>query len=327
MSGTDLHFIRTGTCKCAEYSDDPNLKFKLDGHVLTTNCLILPTPRLQALCRMGAKYRPSECPSVFGPTTKSAILDVMHHSIQRFASEAVSRAKIHACMDAWRVEVTARVRQTIDSIPQGTLLTPNHALPYPLADRKEMTAFLRHMVCMPMDKADQTFVFQCPQVYVGKLVDDLAQAGTYEPAHAHSLQWQLTHQTFNEKFGLNLLALTDTSPAGIVQSHNDFISRFGIDVDMDCQEIPYYKGTVKMHKNPPDARFLSSSERSSMLPISKVNAIQLEVPPLFASALQSMQMGCKQPIPMTSAVPSKRNRIKCLVTATSLRCVKCDACN
>ena len=79
-----------------------------------------------------------------------------------------------------------------------------------------------------MDKADQTFVFQCPQVYIGKLVDDLAQAGTYEPAHAHSLQWQLTHQTFNEKFGLNLLALTDTSPADIVQSHNDFISKFGI---------------------------------------------------------------------------------------------------
>ena len=80
-----------------------------------------------------------------------------------------------------------------------------------------------------------------------------------------------------------------------MQSHNDFISKFGINVDMDCQEIPYYKGTVKMHKNPPDTRFLSSSERSSMLPISKgltglFKAIQLEVPPLFASALQSMHI-------------------------------------
>ncbi len=31
MSSTDLRVFRTGTCKCAEYGDDPDLTFKNDA--------------------------------------------------------------------------------------------------------------------------------------------------------------------------------------------------------------------------------------------------------------------------------------------------------
>lgn len=49
-------------------------QLKQDGHLLTTNCDILPSPTLRTLGKMGRKFRPHDCSSHFDADSKSAIL-------------------------------------------------------------------------------------------------------------------------------------------------------------------------------------------------------------------------------------------------------------
>lgn len=85
-----------------------------------------------------------------------------------------------------------------------------------------MSTFLQTVVCTPVDKAADTFVFQCLKVYAHDLMTDLQQAGTYELVDTYSAPWKQTFQTFNAKFSLNLPPLTDTSPSGIIAMHGLF---------------------------------------------------------------------------------------------------------
>ncbi len=51
--------------------------------------------------------------------------------------------------------------------------------------------------------------------------------------------------------------------------HRHFKSFFGFGIDEAYEHIAYHKLTGKMHKDPVGARFIPSSESSSMQPISK----------------------------------------------------------
>ncbi len=174
MSARDLDQIRNGMCNCSSYHDDD----KHDEHLLTTNCDILPSQGLRALGKMGAKHRPHDCPRSLNSESRSDILEVMQSAVTRFAREAEARVGTPGCMTAWKSEVVIRIEAAITRLPDGILLTPPGALPYSPSNRKLMSTFLQDIVCTPMDKGADTFVFQCPKVYADDLTNDLQQAGT-----------------------------------------------------------------------------------------------------------------------------------------------------
>ena len=69
-------------------------------------------------------------------------------------------------------------------------------------------------------------------------------------------------------------------------------------VDMTCQAMPHYVGTCKMHKDPSNMRFISSSNTSSMRSVSlMINKLLTQLLPgvdaLFASVFQSVGIDAK----------------------------------
>ena len=295
MSADELSSIRSNHCFCEAYHD----VHKQDGHLMITDCGVLPSESLSALGNMGAKYRPHDCPSYLNPESRSEILTVMQGAVAQFARQAEARIGTPGCMTAWQSEVDVKIAEQVNQIPDGTLLDPHEALPYSPSDRRLMSEFLQNFVCTPMDKAADTFVFQCIKVYINDLVSDLEDPqGTYEMVDEHAEAWKQTFQTFVDMFNLDLPPLTDISPAGIVAMHRQFRLLFGLAVDEAFEHIAYYKLTRKMHKDPIGARFISSSESSSMQPISKglsglFKVVQSEVGTLFGNALQSMSISEK----------------------------------
>ncbi len=93
-----------------------------------------------------------------------------------------------------------------------------------------------------MDKAEITLMFMCPKLYVDNLLTELETGATYQPA-------TLSH-------------------ADLLHVYNGFCRHYGIPVDMTRQAMPHYVGTCKIHKDPPGMRFISSSNTSSMRPVS-----------------------------------------------------------
>ena len=131
MSASDLSDICNKPCSCSSNPDSLRGEpLKQDGHLLTTNCGILPSQNLCALGKMGKKYRPHDCPSYFNPDTKTAILEAMRGAFARFAQQATLRVNTSGCMDAWMAEVNVKLKTRVDQIPLGTLLSPHEALPY-----------------------------------------------------------------------------------------------------------------------------------------------------------------------------------------------------
>ena len=123
----------------------------------------------------------------------------------------------------------------------------------------------QRVVCSTM--ADNTLVWQCPHEYCRRLTQDLRSNDVYQ--------------------------VSDDDIPMVFARHGAFITLQGLPTDPGCQRIPYYVGCAKMHKDPVDMRFISSSALSSMKPISiwinrALNGMQPDVDLLFADAVQSM---------------------------------------
>ena len=79
----------------------------------------------------------------------------------------------------------------------------------------------------------------------------------------------------------------------VIAKHAAFLTDQGVPIDPSSQSIPYYVGCPKMHKDPVDMRFISSSASSSMKSVSvwinrALNGMQQVVNMLFADSVQSI---------------------------------------
>ena len=121
-------------------------------------------------------------------------------------------------------------------------------------------------VCSIMDKASNTLTWQCPHDYCRRLVKDLTSNGVYQ--------------------------VSTEDATTVIARHAAFLTDQGMAIDPSSQAIPYYVGCPKMHKDPVDMRFISSSASSSMKCISvwinrALNGMQREVDMLFADSMHS----------------------------------------
>ena len=115
----------------------------------------------------------------------SILLEVMQNTVARFARKAEVRVSIPGCMAPWNSDqklVSWLRLQSPDYLIVHCLLRLG-ALPYSPSYHRLMSTFLQTVVCTPLNKAADTFVFQCPylnvQIYAHDLTTDLQQAGTY----------------------------------------------------------------------------------------------------------------------------------------------------
>ena len=89
------------------------------------------------------------------------------------------------CMSAWTSHVLEARNAALDATPEGTPLHLAGGIPYTAHDKRHMHQFLegfagQGFVCSTMDKADNTFVWQCPHDYCCRLVKDLHSNGVYQ---------------------------------------------------------------------------------------------------------------------------------------------------
>jgi len=125
------------------------------------------------------------------------------------------------------------------------------------------------VVCSIMDKASNTLTWQCPHDYCRRLVKDLTSNGVYQ--------------------------VSTEDATTVIARHAAFLTDQGMAIDPSSQAIPYYVGCPKMHKDPVDMRFISSSASSSMKCISvwinrALNGMQREVDMLFADSMHSIDV-------------------------------------
>ena len=226
--------------------------------------------------QVGAKYRPGSGPTTFTADTRDTILTQLQEPIAYFAKKAEGKIAIPGVMSHWQCHVRARIVDTLDAVPLGTSTQACASLQYTPSDTAAMHEFLNRyqghgVVCTTMDKAANTMVFRCPKAYVTDAFTDFDSASVYAAVH--------------------------DDPAQLVQSHNSFLAQFGVPADPACQSIPHYVATMKMHKQPPGCRFISSSACSSVKTVSVwlnrlFNALLPELDSLFAVVMK--QAGISQ---------------------------------
>jgi hypothetical protein len=235
LSDTELASIRTQPCGCHIIGD----RFKEGGHLRTSDPHVLPDRgSLHQLCAMGAKFRPSIESAVLDASSKTDIISSLTSSVKDFARKSADRALNTEWMNEWQALVIQRIIDTVNNIPDGLCCSTATPLSYTQSDEIEMRAFLRDKVCTSMDKAAGTIMFNCQRDYVDRMQTDLDANAVFE--------------------------ISPRTQSDIVHESNDFGSRYGFAPDMRNQDIPYYKGIDKMHKDPVGTRFISSSAKSHM---------------------------------------------------------------
>ena len=217
-----------------------------------------------------AKFRPGTGPAVFTTDTKQTVLDLLHDPVNFYAQRAESKLGIPGAMTGWRSTVMQRVTETLNTIPLDTPLQECTPLGYHTHDASAMRAFLDRyqghgVVCTTMDKAANTMIFRCPKAYVSDTLADFCSASVYT-------------------------AVTEDADS-LLQSHNAFLTSYGVPIDRSCQDLPHYVATMKLHKQPPGCRYISSSATSSMQVVSVwlnrlFNALLPEIDHLFAKVMK-----------------------------------------
>ena len=113
---------------------------------------------------------------------------------------------------------------------------------------------------------------------------------------SHTIHEQITHQLVSNGSIGRVYQVSTEDATTVIARHGAFLTDQGIAIDPSSQAIPYYVGCPKMHKDPVDMRFISSSASSSMKCISvwinrALNGMQREVDILFADSMQSLHPG------------------------------------
>ncbi len=240
MSSTELDRLRTEPCGCCNIAGRYKSSYQGQQHLLTSDphilCSLTDTGNLEQVCSMGAKYRPTvnSAAVYLDASSRAQVLHDVTAPIRHFAHQAEARIGTFNSMQPWLTQVLSRVEQALDAIPDGTCIRPlgrclTHMLT--IAMKRFLTSYQgRGVVCTSVDKAETTLLFMCPRVYADMLLHDLETGGTYQ--------------------------ISPLTQGTLLHVHNS--RHYGIPVDPKCQSMPHYVGTGKMHKDPPEMRFISS---------------------------------------------------------------------
>ncbi len=176
MSPARLDSIKHSCCGCHRIDD--SLGFKVNGHLLTSDPSVFPTPGLVALADMGGKYRPAGHSNTFDADSKAAAVAAVTQGIGGFVERAERRTGSHGCLAEWKAEVLLQVEQSLDRIPYGSQMAVVPPLPFTPEDETALRRFLNGymgcgVVCTSLDKAANTLIVQCPWDYVSRITNGL----------------------------------------------------------------------------------------------------------------------------------------------------------
>ena len=93
---------------------------KHGGHLLTSDPAILPSTGLQALARMGSKYRPSPYPGMYSGASRDQVLAELKAPIAAYARSVEHRVGVAGSMNAWQAGVMHQLQHAVEGIPDGT---------------------------------------------------------------------------------------------------------------------------------------------------------------------------------------------------------------
>jgi len=155
MSPARLDSIKHSRCGCHRIDD--SLGFKVNGHLLTSDPNVFPTPGLVALAEMGGKFRPEGHSNTFDDDSRSAAIAAVTQGIGGFVERAERRTGSHGCLADWKAEVLLQVEQSLDRIPCGSQMAAVPPLPFTPEDQAALRRFLSNymgcgVVCTSLDK-------------------------------------------------------------------------------------------------------------------------------------------------------------------------------
>lgn len=210
------------------------------GCVLSGDLSFIPMPFLRRRMELGPKFREN---------THVDPMDCIREGLDSFIAWVAKDCDmpVQAFMH-WRSMVLQRIQSNIgnghihNALPIGRSIFDQEV-------RALLTYLQRHLVFVPADKASNNIIAICRRWYVHKIIAELTQ-----PDGAYSN--------------------VDSTLDDILQEHRDFLGPLNL---FHRDTLPYLYPTPKLHKDPVDLRFISSSSNCSTTTLSKLLTSMLVV--------------------------------------------------
>ena len=210
------------------------------GHIITGDLSIVSNPSLRTLLQKGLNYRDQAAPSVKKAfaAIKSAIVLYCNKMAARFSMNIVNFRE-------WQHMILAEVQKQLDACKMFKFNT--------VLSRPNVIASLKKLheefVFVPTDKASNNVTIVCKKFYLNRIREELNSC-TFAPV--------------------------DTSVDTLLQEHEEFLSKHGIQMDSNNYKLPYIYITPKQHKSPVGFRVITAGNSSSLQQLSKYLGVCLK---------------------------------------------------
>ena len=219
-------------CNCNSY--DNTFIDSHHSHVFTGNLAIVKNNSLRNLLRKGLNFREPQPPNknkAFQSIISS--LDSYIYSMSGTLNKSVDT------FHEWKMAILTEVKKRLDNI---TPYVYNKVLVKNSEAEKALIKLQKDFVLIPVDKAGNNIAIVCKYYYISLLNNELSS------------------NNFNE-VNINKETILDT--------HQQFLAKFAIEVSSKQNKLPFLYFTAKMHKTPISNRFITSSKSCTLSELSE----------------------------------------------------------
>lgn len=202
------------------------------GHVVTTDCSILPSNSLKELFSKGTKFRLSS-------SVDSCLLKAIEKGISSFGIKLEESLGVQGIFSHCIAIIVSKVSSKLKEFRLKS--TPSVSNSLSSSDLVALRKFHRDFVISYVDKCSNNFVFTCKKFYLECLLGEVNSSS----------------QTYTS---------CPLSPQEVILKQQDFCKSLGFKCN-PC--LPYLYTIWKFHKNPKKPRFIAASCNTSLTSVSK----------------------------------------------------------
>jgi len=229
ISRQTIERIVNSSCMCEKYPKFINPKLK---HICTADLNLIKDINLKNLFSKGSKFRPQ----LTLPTIDEVITNISNNLKKLIDKISYTLNVNQGNFQEWFNEAINLIKlQYKDWKTKKVDYTFNQ-------NSLKQTKWLKsQFMIVPADKANNIFVFVCKKHYFCEMKKEITTTRTYKKV--------------------------DDNKDTIIKIHNKFYKDNKLS-HSHSNKLPYSYGIVKLHKNPPKLRFISSSAACSMKSLS-----------------------------------------------------------
>ena len=174
-------------CCCSNDGYSPFVNESL-GHIVTTNCSILPFEILKELFMKGTKFR-------LAPSKESCLLMAINKGISNFVTRVEESLGVQGILSHWKTMILKKASLKLATLSSSRGSSSGISLSS--SDLHSLRKFFRNFVISYVDKCSNNFVFTCKKFYLECLLSEVnSSSQTYESCSLPSQEVISLHQNF-----------------------------------------------------------------------------------------------------------------------------------